>query len=336
MQNLPTRIVFAGLSVLAASLPAFSAPEYHVTARYEIGGTGGYDYLKYEPGSHRLFVTHGTKVEVLDADTGRKLGEVAATPGVHGVAFAPELGCGFTTNGGDRTVTKFDLRTLATLQLIKYTGVKPDALVYDAGTKRVFIANGDPKQGGDLTVIDAASGAIVATVDLGGKLEDLALDGQGRLFAAAEDRGVIHVVDTRTLAVTAHWPIAPATEPTGMAIDRAHHRLFLACSNKMLAVVDTDTGRLVATPPIGPDPDGAAYDEGAGLAFASNRDGTLSVVRQVSADVYQTEATVPTGPGARTIAIDAEHHRLFVPTGKFSTDGRKLEPDSFAVLVISR
>ncbi len=327
------------LLFLLAALPALSVlaadpSGLHVIARYEIGGEGGYDYLKYEASTRRLFVAHGTKVEVLDTDTGRKVGEIAPTPGVHGTTFAPELGCGFTSNGAERSVTQFDLKTLATLRVIKYTGVKPDAILYDPDTKRVFVANGDPKLGGDLTVIDATAGAITGTVDLGGKLEDMALDGQGRLFVASEDRSLVHVVDSRGLKVLAHWPLAPGEEPTGMAIDRAHHRLFLACANKVMVVLDTDSGRVVATPAIAADPDGAAFDAEAGLAFASCREGWLSVIKQTGPDVYQELPAVPTGAGARTMALDAAGHRIFVPTGTFDPAGHRLQPGSFAILVV--
>ena len=320
--------------LFAAPLFAADAPALHLLTRYEVGGEGGYDYIRFEPGASRLFVAHGKKVEVLDAATGRKLGEIAPTNGVHGIALAPAQNHGFTTNGTDRSVTMFDLRTLATLKVIKYTGVKPDALEFDPETRRVFVANGDPKLGGDLTVIDAATGDIIATVELSGKLEGMAFDGRGRLFVAAEDRGTVHVVDTRTLAVLAQWPLAPGEEPTGVAIDAVHHRLFLACSNHLLVVLDSDSGRVISTSPIGGGPDGAAFDPTTGRVFTSNREGTLSVVREVTPDEYAPEPPVTTEPGARTVALDERTQRLYLPTANFGAGSRTPVAGSFRVLVV--
>jgi len=325
------------LAAAAVALPALAAdavPALHLAGRYEIGGQGGYDYVRFDDATRHLFVAHGTRVEVLDGDTGKKVGEIAPTNGVHGIATAPEFNHGFTTNGQDRSVTMFDLKTLATLKVIKYTGAKPDALEYDPETKRVFVANGDAKLGGDMTVIDAATGAITATIDLGGKLEGIALDGHGRMFVAAEDRGVVHVVDTHSLAVVAQWPLAPGTEPTGVAIDRANHRLFFACANHLLVVLDSETGRLVTTAPIGDGPDGAAFDPSTGRVYTSNREGTITVVRALAPDDYRVEQTVATEPGARTITLDERTHRLFLPTGKFSPESRAPVPGSFCVLVV--
>jgi len=330
------RIPAAICLAVAAALPAAAAETatLHVTARYEIGGEGGYDYIRFDDSTRRLFVAHGSRVEVLDGDTGKKLGEIAPTNGVHGIALAPEFQHGFTTNGADRSVTMFDPRTLATLKVIKYTGVKPDALEYDPDTKRVYVANGDAKLGGDLTVIDAATGAITATLDLGGKLEGVALDGKGRMFVAAEDRSVVHVVDTHALKVVAQWPLGPGTEPTGVAIDRDHHRLFFACANRLLVVLDSETGRVVATPPIGDGPDGAAFDPSTGRIYTSNREGTVTVVKEAGPDDYRVEQTVATEPGARTIALDGRTHRIFLPTGKFAPGSRGPIPGSFVVLVV--
>jgi DNA-binding beta-propeller fold protein YncE len=310
------------------------ADNLHVVGRYEIGGQGGYDYVRFDESTRKLFVAHGSRVEVLDGDTGKKVGEIAPTNGVHGIATAPEFNHGFTTNGADRSVTMFDLQSLVPLKVIKYTGSKPDALEYDPETKQIFVANGDPKTGGDMTVIDAATGAITATVDLGGKLEGIALDEHGRMFVAAEDRGLVHVVDTHSLAVLEHWRLAPGVEPTGVAIDRAHHRLFFACSNHLLVVLDSETGRVVATPPIGDGPDGAAFDPSTGRIYTSNREGTVTVLRAVGPDDYRVEQIVPTEVGARTITLDERTHRLFLPTGKFSPDSRAPVPGSFCVIVV--
>jgi DNA-binding beta-propeller fold protein YncE len=334
MQN--SLFVFLALGAVI-SLPAQtgeSGPGLRVVDRYVIGGQGGYDYVRFDDSTRRLFVAHGSRVEVLDGDTGKRIGEIAPTNGVHGIAIAPEFGRGFTTNGLDRSVTMFDLHTLATLKVIKYTGAKPDALEYDPDTKRIFVANGDAKLGGDMTVIDAASGAITGTVDLGGKLEGIALDGHGRMFVASEDRNLVHVVDTHSLAVLAHWSLAPGEEPTGVAIDRVNHRLFFACANHLLVVLDSETGRVVATPPIGADPDGAAFDSSTGRIYTSNREGTLTVLRAAAPDDYRVEQTVPTELGARTITLDARTHRVFLPTARFGPGSHAPLPDSFCILVV--
>ena len=322
------------VALCTAACSAETPAPLRLLTRYEIGGEGGYDYIRFEPEGQRLFVAHGKKVEVLDARSGRKLGEIAPTNGVHGIALAPGQHHGFTTNGLDRSVTMFDLATLAPLKVIKYTGAKPDALEYDPATQRVFVANGDPKLGGDLTVIDAASGDITATVDLGGKLEGMAFDGRGQLFVAAEDRSTVHVVDTRTLARLAEWPLAPGAEPTGAAIDAAHHRLFLACSNRTLVVLDSDNGKVIASAPIGEGTDGAAFDPATSRVFTSNREGTLSVVREVSPDKYEVEPAVTTEAGARTVALDEQSHRLYLPVARFAAGSRTPVAGTFSVLVV--
>ena len=325
-----------GLILCGAPLAwAQASGPLRVVTRYEIGGEGGYDYLRFDDVGRRLYVAHGRQVDVLDGDTGQRVGAIAPTNGVHGIALAPEFNHGFTTNGLDRSVTMFDLRTLATLKVIKYTGVKPDAIEYDAERKEVFVANGDPKQGGDLTLIDAATGAITATIDLGGKLEGMAWDA-GRLFVAAEDRSLVHVVDARTLKLLADWPLAPGEEPTGVAVDRRRHRLFFACGNNKLVVLDSLTGKVLATPPIGNGPDGAVFDPATGRVFVSNREGTLTVLRALYDDAYEVEQTVLTEPGARTIALDARTHRVFLPTGKFEPGSRAPAPGSFHVLVVGQ
>jgi len=339
--------------LLATAVPQLSLaaetgtepPAYHVTARYEIGGTDtAYDYLRVDALSRRLFVAHGTRLEVLDADTGARLGQVANLAGVHGVEIIDRLHTAFATNGTDRTVTMFDPATLQVAKTIKYAGVKPDALQYDPASGLLFVVNGGAT--GDVSVIDPANGAIVGTVDLGGgKLEEIAFDGQGRGFVNDEQKSVVHVFDTRTLKAVGAWSLAPAEEPTGLAIDREHRRLFAACGNGLLAIVDAETGKMVGTAPIGPDPDGAAFDPKSGRVFASNRDGTLTVIGEQSPGHYVAQQTVRTAPGARTIALDDKTGRLFLPAGRFGAVPKPttavpeprapLIPGSFAVIVVA-
>ena len=348
--NLLTRHRFAhallAASVLAAGgfVQAAKSADYRVIARYPLGGHDvGYDYLRLDAASHRLFVAHGTRVEVVDADSGRKVGEIADTPGVHGVTFAPEFGHGFTSNGVARSVTMFDLATLKTLAVIKYTGVKPDSIVYDPQTRRVFAVNGGDT--GDVSVIAADSGAIVATMPLGGgKLEEAQFDGRGHGFVNDEDQNVVHVFDTHKLVKLATWPVAPGEGPTGLAFDKQHHRLFAACGNNKLVVLDSDSGRVLGTAAIGADPDGAVFDPKTQRILVSNRDGTLSVVDGNAPHGYPTLQTVRTEPFARTLALDERNGRVYLPTAKFAAapaptaDNPKprpvMIPDSFVVLVV--
>ena len=341
-----------GAALLLSALPAAllagetaKAPAYHVAARYEIGGTDvGYDYLRVDGASRRLFVSHGTRVEVLDADTGARLGQVPDLAGVHGIEIVEPLRMAFATSGIDRTVVMFDPVSLRVLKRIKYLGEKPDALQYDPGSGLLYVVNGGAT--GDVSVIDPATGAIVDTIALeGGKLEEIAFDGRGRGFVNDESKSVIHVFDTRTRKRVADWSLAPAEGPTGLAIDREHRRLFAACGNRLLAIVDSDTGKLLDTVAIGLEPDGAAFDPKSGRVFTSNRDGTLTVVGERTPGHYAALQTVTTAPGARTLALDERTGRLFLPAGQFGAapaptpavpePRAPLIPESFAIVVVA-
>ncbi len=334
-----------GLSILASLFVASAASgaEFHVTHHFPIPGEVRFDYLRVDADMRRLYVSHGTRVEVLDADTGSLLGVVAPMKGVHGIAIAPGPKHGFITSGGDRTVVMFDVATLKVLKVITGLGVKPDAIEYDPETQKVFVANG---QSGGITVIDPTTGEITATVPIEGKLEGLAFDGKGRLFVNTEDKSMIQVVDTHSLKPLASWPLAPVEGGTGLAIDVATHRLFSSGGNNRLAVVDSDTGAVVATPEIGDDPDGDAFDAANGLIFTSNMVGTLTVLHEDSPNSYSLVKTVPTAFGARTIALDPKTGRVFVATGRFgpapeaTADNprprRQPIPGSFEVLVVGR
>jgi DNA-binding beta-propeller fold protein YncE len=304
------------VAVSAQSASPSAAGTYRMIAQFPIGGNdAGYDYLRVDAPVRRVFVAHLNRVEVLNADTGEKLGEVAGMHGVHGIEIIPELGKGYTSNGLDRTVTVFDRKSLKARKVIRYTGIKPDALAYDPESGRLFVVNGGAS--GDVTVIDPRSDAIIDTVELGGgKLEGIGFDGRGRAFVNDEAKSVMHVFATHTLEALAHWALAPCAEPTGLAVDRVHHRVFAACGNEKLAVVDSDTGRVVATPAIGSDPDGALFDPRTRRIFTSNRDGTLSVLREVTPDRYETLQTLATQPGARTLAMDEKTGRIFMPTAR--------------------
>jgi DNA-binding beta-propeller fold protein YncE len=304
----------ASVFAVASSAFAQSTPGYAVVRTVVVGGDGGWDYLAVDSEARRLYVTHGTRVQIFDADTLAALGEIPGTAGVHGVALATELGRGFTSNGRASSVTIFDLKTGKTIEEVKIDGQNPDAILFDPLTRRVLTFNG---RSADATVLDAATGKIVATVPLGGKPEFATTDREGRIFVNLEDKSEIAVLDSRKPSVEKRWPLAPCEEPSGMAIDRAHHRLFVGCANKTMAVVDATTGKVVATVPIGEGVDANAFDPGTGLAFSSNGDGTLTVVRESTPGTFSVVGNVPTRRGARTMALDEKTHRVYLATADF-------------------
>ncbi|MDI1320184.1 MAG: YncE family protein [bacterium] len=337
MKIMPRLLLGAALAAVAS---AFAAPaNYQVVAHYRIGGdAAGYDYLSVDPGARRLYVSHTTRFEVLDADSGKKVGEIGPVVRAHGAAIAAEAGHGFASSGTDALITMFDLKTLATIKQIKSTGANPDAIEYDPATKRVYAAN---HGSGDVTVIEATSGDIVGTVKFGeGKLEALGFDGRGSGFVLAEDKSAVFVFDLQTLQPKAKWSLAPGEGGTGLAVDPAHHRVFAACANKRVVVLDSDTGKVIATPASGEDPDGLAFDPATGRIFTTNPDGTLSIIQQESADKYSPLPTVSTAPGARTVAFDPKTGRVFTSTAQrgpkpATGNGRApILPDTFEVIVV--
>lgn len=307
-------IAFASFG-FAAALHAASA-DYRVVARYPIAGdTASFDYLRVDAVARRLYVAREKRVEVLDADTGKKVGEVGPLTRAHGVAISSATGHGFATSGIDDQITMFDLKTLATLKQFKSTGSNPDAIEYDAESKRIYVAN---HGSGDVTVIDPASGDVVGTVKFGGgTLEGLAFDGRGQGFVNAEDKSAVFVFDLKTLQPKAQWSAAPGEGGTGLAIDTVHHRLFSACANNKVVVLDSDTGKVVATPVIGDDPDGLVYEAATGRIFVSNVDGTLTVIQEDSADKYSVLQNVTTQRGCRTIALDDKTGRVVTCAPKY-------------------
>jgi DNA-binding beta-propeller fold protein YncE len=290
------------LSVLAVTSLASPASDYHILAHYQIGGdAGGFDYLRVDPVARRLYVAHEKRIEVLDADSGKKIGEIGPTTRAHGIAVVPELNRGFVTSGVDDQISVVDLKTLATLKQIKSTGSNPDAIEYDPESKRVYAGN---HGSGEIVVIDPASGEIVATLALGGKLEGIAFDGRGQGYVIAEDKSAVHVFDTHTLKAKGTWSLAPGNGGTGLAVDAANHRLFASCDNQKAIVLDSDTGKLIATPAIGDGPDGLTFDPKNHRVFTSNGEGTITVIQQDSADKYSVLQTVKTAPSCRTITLD--------------------------------
>ncbi len=328
---------------LAVTAVAAAGPGYHVIKTYKLGGEGGWDYLTVDASARRFYISRGTHVLVIDADSGKNLGDISDTPGVHGIALAPDLGKGFTSNGREGTVSTFDLKTLAAAGDKVKVGENPDAILYDPATKRVFTFNG---RSHDSTAIDAVNGKVLGTIKLDGKPEFAASDAKGEVFVNIEDKSELTVIDPNKLEVKAKWPLAPCTEPSGLAIDRKHRRLFVGCDNKMMAVVDADTGKVLATPAIGDGVDATAYDDETGLAFASCGEGVLTVVKEESPGKFAVAENVKTEPGARTMALDEKTHNVFTVTAKFgpppapTADNphprRTILPDTFEVLVLAK
>ena len=292
---------------------AQNSPGYHLVKKIAVGGEGGWDYITFDAQSHRLFASHGTNVVVISTDSDKIVGEIPKTEGVHGIAVANEFGRCFVSNGRTSTVSIVDLKTLKLLDTVS-VGKNPDAILYDAFSRRVFVFNG---RSNDATILDAEKGTVVSTLPLGGKPEFSVTDGKGRIFVNIEDKSEIAVIDAKELKILSRWPIKPGEEPSGLAIDVEHHRLFSVCGNKLMAVVDADNGKVIASLPIGDRVDGCAFDPGAGLAFSSNGEGTVTVVREESPDKFSVLETVATQIGARTITVDPKTHTLYLPTAEF-------------------
>lgn len=286
---------------------------YHVKTKFKIGGDGGWDYATADSDARRLYVSHTNQVEVLDLDSGSVVGKVPDTPGVHGIAIAPESGRGFVSAGRANKVVIFDLKTLQKVGEAP-TGKNPDAIIYDPASKRIFAFNGGSA---NATVIDAAAGTVAGTIDLGGRPEFAAPDGQGTVYVNLEDKSAVVKIDSRKLTAGSKWPLAPCEEPSGMAIDTRHHRLFIGCSNKMMAVVNTANGKVITTLPTGEGVDANGFDPGTGLAFSSNGDATLTVVHEDSPDKFTVVENAKTERGARTMALDVKTHNVLLPAAEY-------------------
>jgi len=317
-----------------------SASGYHVVKTIPIGGPGKWDYIVVDSAARRVYVSHGTHVVVLDADSDAVVGDIPDTPGVHGIALAPDLGRGFTSNGKANTVTIFDLKTLKTISTVKAGGVNPDAICYDAASKRVFAFNG---RSANAVAINAADGKVAGAIPVGGKPEFAVGDDQGHVYVNVEDKSQLLEIDAQKLTVLHRWPLAGCKEPSGLAIDQKNRRLFSVCGNKKMMVVSADTGKVIATPAIGEDPDAAGFDPDTQLAFSSNGEsGDLTVVHQDSADKYSVVENVPTKKYARTMAIDFKTHNIFLPIADFESaipkgeDEPVMKPNTFGVLLVSK
>jgi DNA-binding beta-propeller fold protein YncE len=327
---------------VAAAAPQVGPSGYHLIKTIKVGGEGFWDYLNFDSPTRRLFISRGTKVMVLNVDTEKIVGEIPDTPGVHGIALAHELGKGFTSNGMAGTISIFDLKTL---QVIGHAQAEmnPDCIIYDPATKRVFAMNG---RSGTATVVDAASGMVLGTIQIGGKLEFAAADGKGHVYVNVENKSEEVEIDSKNMTVMAHWPLDPCKSPSGLAIDAKHRRLFAGCGNKMMAVIDADSGKVIATPAIRAGVDADAFDPGTKYAFASCGSGVLTVVRENSPAKFSVVEDVPTQQGARTMALDPKTHEVFLVTGQIGPRPAPtpesprpfptLLPDSFVVLEFGR
>ena len=305
----------APMSGGSASTSGASNGHYRVVRHMNVGGEGGWDYLTVDSPGHRLFLSRGTHVMVVDLRSGNVVGDIPHTDGVHGIALAPALGRGFISNGRSSSVTIIDLKSLAAVGEVKTTGDRPDAILYEPFSKRVFTFNAAGK---NTTAIDAASGNVAGTIALGGKPEFAASDNAGRLYVNIEDTNEVVAIDPVALTITGRWTLTGCDEPSGLAIDRAHGRLFSGCGNRIMAVSDIAGGRVLTSVPIGEGVDANAYDPATGLAFSSNGgDGTLTVARMAGPDRYEVVENVPTARGARTMALDEATHHLYLVTSQF-------------------
>jgi YVTN family beta-propeller protein len=335
MKNYSAAVLFSVISLFAASL-GHAAGDYHLLKEIPVGGDGGWDYASVDATAHRLYVSHGTKVVVIDLTTDKVVGEITNTPGVHGLAPAPDLGKGFVSCGREDKAAIVDLKTLQTTAKVP-TGKNPDGMLYDPAQQEVYMFN---HTGGSATVIDAKTEQVIATIPLDGKVEFGAVDTQaGRVFVNLEDKSEVAVIDTKTHTVTHRWPIAPGEEPTGMAMDLAHHRLFLGCGgSKTMVMLDSTSGKVVASVPIGDGVDANAFDPETQLAFASCSDGTVTIAHEDSPDKLTVVQTLKTQQGSRTMTIDPTTHRIYLAAAKYDAPAAgqrrgKLVPDSFKVLV---
>jgi YVTN family beta-propeller protein len=320
-------------------------PGMEVVQRWKLGGSGGWDYLALDAATHRLFISRATRVDVVDTQSGHVVGTIADTQGVHGIALAPDLHRGFTSNGKGDSITVFDLESLKTIREVKLPAAhNPDAILYESAGKHVFTFNGKSK---DVTVLDASTLAVVATIPVPDKPESAVDDHAGEIFVNIEsDPGQIVAIDSEGLAVKATWPLPGCDSPSGLAMDRVHRRLFSVCDHKVMAVTNADNGSSVARVPIGEGPDAAAFDEKRGLVLSSNGEGSLTLVREASPDRYRIVQTVKTQRGARTMALDSDSGKVYLVTADLSPAPSPTPeqphprpvpvPDTFTVLVVDR
>ena len=315
---------------------------YRIDNTIKLPGDGGWDYLYADELNNRLFVSHGTIVQVVDLKYNKLVGTIPDTRGVHGIAIANDLGKGFISNGKDTSVTIFNLKTLSTITKLRVTGNNPDAILYDIFSHRIFTFNG---RGKNSTVIDAATNNVVGTIELPGKPEFAVSNMYGRIYVNIEDNSLLCEIDPITMKVLNSWSIAPGEEPSGLALDIKNNRLFTVCDNKTLVVLDALTGKVITSLPIGEGVDGVAFDPGTGRIFSSNGDGTMTIIEEISANEYKVLGNLTTQKGARTIAVNTRTHHLYLPCAEFGEvpaptadkphPRAPVKPESFVILDIA-
>jgi DNA-binding beta-propeller fold protein YncE len=331
------------LLILGSSPSSAQGSGYKVVDNVKIGGDGGWDYLICDASAHRLYISRGTHVQVFDTQSKTVIGDIPNTIGVHGIALAPELGRGYTSNGRDSSVTVFDLATLKTLKVIEMQASNPDAICYDPFSRRVFTFNG---RSSNATAIDAQTDSIVGYLALDGKPEFAAADGKGKVFVNLEDKSIVVAFESNSLKITGSWPIAPGEGPSGLSMDREHNFLFSGCGNKLMVVLDAATGKVVSSLPIGSGVDATAYDPATHLAFSSNGEGSVTVVQEDSAGKFSVLDNVPTQRGSRTMALDEKTHKIYLSAATFGPAPAatpenprprpQMEPGSFSILILER
>lgn len=330
------------LIILSAStlVSAGSTGGYHLVKEIPVSGDGAWDYLTIDAEARRLYVSHGTQVEVVDLDSEKPVGKVADLNGVHGIAIAAKLGRGFITSGLSSTVTIFDLKTLKHLGEVP-AGKSPDGVLYDSVSGRVFAFN---HHGDNVTVFGASDGKTAGTIELGGEPEFPVNDEKGSVWVNLENKSTLVRIDAQSLQVTGRWPTAPCVEPASMAIDREHRRLFIGCGNQLMAVADPDTGKIITTMPIGVHVDATAFDPGTGLIFNANN-GSVTIIHQDSADQYSAVETVTTKLKANTLAVDPKTHKVYLPSATVTVPQATPEiprpvviraPGTFKILVLDK
>lgn len=333
-----TRVILLCLSLMSLACALFaqspSKVSYAVSNRFPLGGTGGWDYLAVDSTARRVYIARSDRVLVVDADSGKLVGEINGLARAHGVALATDLGRGFVTSGGQGTVIGFHLKALTTIAKIP-AGSNPDAVVYDPRWKRIWAFNGGSN---NVSVLDSTGLLSVRTIALPGKPEFAVLDPHGQIYVNLEDKGAIAQIDAYTMNITAQWPLAPCEQPTGLAIDVERGRLFAGCRNQKMAVIDVRTGKLLASLPIGKNCDGVAFDPSSRVAVSANGEGTLTVVAETAPGKFEVVQTVPTRAGARTITLDETTHSFWLPVGQMTkpvAEGSQPVNDNFELLVVS-
>jgi DNA-binding beta-propeller fold protein YncE len=337
LTSLSAAMIFCAGLFSRAAAPAPGASGYHVIKTVLVPGDEGWDYLNVDVDRRHVFISHGSHVVVMNADTYAIEGDIPDTQGVHGIALAPDLGRGFVSAGRANLAVIFDLKSLKTLGTVK-TEANPDAIVYDSVTKRVFTMNG---RGQSTTAINAADGSVAGTLALGGKPEFAVADGTGSIYVNIEDKNELVQFDAQKLSETHRWPLAPCQSPSGLSMDVKNRRLFSVCDEKFMAITDADTGKVVATPEICQGPDASAFDPATNFAFASCGDGNLTVIHEDSPDKFIVVENVPTKRSARTMGLDLKTHNIFLSSADFDPPAPgerrgKMKPGTFAILVVGR